>query len=158
MLCRLAFATCLLSVLLCGSAQAQPASPPPDLDRATYIQNTDADFQQMDADKNGELTRVEIERSQRAALVAAAQAKNRATFAELDADKNGQLSPIEFAKVIPQFNPNAQPIIVQLDSNKNGQVSAVEYRAAKVAQYDKIDTDKNGILSAAELRAAGVIK
>ena len=113
----------------------------------------------MDADKDGQVTKAEVEDFQRLPAVAESQARNRQLFAQLDADRNGQLSSAEFAKLaVPPPPVNGQPVIAQLDLNHDGKVSLVEYRTAKLANFDHIDTDKDGIVTVAEMRAAGVIK
>ena len=58
----------------------------------------DGEFRKMDADKNGQLTRAEIEQFQTQQLAAQARARNKSLFGQLDKDKNGQLSQAEFAK------------------------------------------------------------
>lgn len=141
--------------LLAGAALAQSA----DIPRTEYLSVQDREFQKMDADKNGQVSRAEAEAYQRASAVARARATNQALFAQLDRDRNGMLSPAEFAAVNAGASTvDGRPFITQLDSDKNGQVSLVEHRAGKLNYFDKIDLDKNGIVTAAEMRAAGVIK
>ena len=145
----------LTIVALATPALAQATMPIP---RAAYLTVMDGEFRKMDADKNGLVTKQEVEGFQRAAAVAEAAQRNRAMFAELDTDHNGQISPAEFAKVTPPVAINAQPEIAQYDGNRDGQVSQVEYRSVKLTRFDRIDTDKDGIASIAEQRAAGLSK
>lgn len=148
----------LLGCAVSAGALAQ-GQPNADVPRATYIQVQDQEFGKMDADKNGQVTRTEVEAFQRAAAVAQSGARARALFSQLDGDRNGQLSFAEFAKA--QDGPpqvNGQPLIAQLDANKDGQISLVEHRAGKLGYFDRIDTDKDGIVTTAEMKAAGVIK
>ena len=154
------FAICLFLVpTLAVSSHAQSAVAAGDVPRATYITIQDGEFRKMDADKNGQVTRAEVEDFQRLTAVATAQARNRQMFAQLDTDRNGQLSPAEFARVAAPAGPvNGQPVIAQLDLDKDGQISLVEHRTAKLASFDRIDTDKDGVATVAEMRAAGVIK
>lgn len=148
-----------LAALLSASAQAQQPAASGDVPRAQYITVQDGEFRKMDADKNGQVTKAEVEDFQRLTAVASAQARNRQMFVQLDADGNGQLSPAEFAKVATPAGPvNGQPVIAQIDLNKDGQISLVEHRTAKLASFDRIDTDKDGIVTVAEMRAAGVVK
>ena len=112
----------------------------------------------MDADKNGQVTRLEIEQFQRLQAVAEAGARNRVLFVQLDKDKNGQISPTEFMAVTPPATVDARPIISQYDANRDGSVSVVEYRSVKLSRFDGVDTDKDGIASIAEQRASGLIK
>ena len=137
---------------------AQPAGNG-DVPRATYINVQDSEFRKMDADKDGQVTRVEAEAFQRADAVARAGQRARAVFSQLDSDRNGQLSFAEFAKTQSgAAQVNAQPFVAQLDLNKDGRVSLVEHRAGKLRYFDNIDTDKDGVVTAAEMKVAGVIK
>jgi len=145
----------LLTAGLGASALAQGPAPIP---RATFLTVMDGEFGKMDADKNGQVTRAEIEGFQRAMAVTEAGNRNRALFQQLDTDRNGQISPAEFAKVTPPADINARPLLAQYDADKNGQVSKIEYRAIKLQRFDRIDTDKDGVASVAEQRAAGLIK
>ncbi len=119
----------------------------------------DAEFRKIDADKNGILTRKEIEDLQRAISGLAARQRNVGLFQALDKDKNGQLTPAEFAGLpmnAPQ--PNAAPVLTQVDGNRNGQVSLIEYRVGKLVNFDQMDRDKDGVVSVAEMKAGGLIK
>ena len=127
--------------------------------RSLYIKTMDQEFGKMDADKDGQVTRGEVEAFQRSDAVARSAARARAMFSQLDSDRNGQLSFAEFAKAQSGSPPvNAQPFLTGFDSNKDGRVSLVEHRAGKLVYFDKIDTDKDGVVSVAEMKAAGVIK
>ena len=126
--------------------------------RATFLTVMDGEFGKMDADKNGDVTRAEIEAFQRSVAVAESGKRNRALFQQLDTDRNGQISPAEFTKVTPPDAVNARPLIAQYDADKNGRVSKIEYRSAKLSRFDRIDADKDGVASVAEQRSAGLIK
>lgn len=155
MLSRISILGCPLLALVAGAAAAQSA----DIPRTEFLKVQDVEFQKMDADKNGQVTRAEAEAYQRGAALARARAANQQLFAQLDRDRNGMLSPAEFAALnAAAAQVDGRPFVAQLDSDRNGQVSLVEHRAGKLAYFDKIDLDKNGIVSAAEMRAAGVIK
>jgi len=142
--------------------QGKPSSPAPAQEtqpivRAQFLAQMDTLFRQMDADKNGQLTRTEIEQHQQQSAIAEAKARNRAQFAELDVNKNGQLSPAEFAKLTPPTAAaNAGPMLAREDSNRDSQVSLVEHRSATLANFDRLDTDKDGVVSGAELKAGGI--
>ena len=143
----------VISISLAATAQAQSQPIP----RAQFIANMDVQFRKMDADKNGRLTRTEIEQFQKLTAIAEAQARSRALFAKLDADNNGQLSQAEFAKVAaPAPAANAQPTIARMDSNRDSQVSLVEHRTATLANFDRLDVDKDGIVTPAEMKAGGI--
>lgn len=124
-----------------------------------FIATMDAEFNKMDADKNGILTRKEIEDFQRAISGLVARQRNVAFFAGLDKDHNGQLSPDEFARLpMSVAQPNAAPVLAQVDGNHDGQATLIEYRAGKLLNFDRMDSDKDGVVSLAEMKAAGVVK
>ena len=146
-----------------ATAPAQPARPGPPApqprSRQLFIQTMDAEFRKIDADKDGKLTRGEIEAYQRVVATIGAQAANRSLFARLDKDRNGQLSAQEFAAVqAPPPRPNAAPMLAQTDLNKDQAVTLVEYRTGKLVNFDRMDADKDGVVSPAEMKAAGLIK
>jgi Ca2+-binding EF-hand superfamily protein len=118
----------------------------------------DSQFRQIDTDKNGQLTRAEIEQHQQQSALAEAQARNRAQFTELDVNKNGQLSPAEFAKLTPPpaTAANAGPMLAREDINRDSQISLIEHRSATLANFDRVDTDKDGVVTPAEMKAGGI--
>ena len=135
---------------------SQPAGPQP-IQRATFIAEMDAQFRKMDADKNGQLTPIEIEQFQKLQAVAEAEDRNRALFAQLDTDRNRQLSQAEFAKLVtapPSSDP--RPMLSREDANRDQQISMVEHRSATLANFDRIDADKDGVVTPAEMKAGGV--
>jgi Ca2+-binding EF-hand superfamily protein len=133
------------------------AAGPQPLSRTTFLTEMDSQFRLMDADKNGLLTRTEIEQFQKLAAVAEAQARNRSLFAQLDADKNGQISALEFRKLIASPTPaNAGPMLSREDGNRDQQISLVEHRVATLANFDRLDADKDGIVTSAEMKAGGI--
>jgi Ca2+-binding EF-hand superfamily protein len=137
-----------------ASALGQAAEPIP---RTQFIAQMDSQFRQMDADRNGQVTRAEIEQYQEQLALTEAKARNRAQFAELDTNKNGQLSAAEFARLIPPpAAANAGPMLAREDSNRDSQISLIEHRAATLANFDRLDTDRNGIVTAAEMKAGGI--
>ena len=151
---RLPIATAAMLAAAPNVAQT-PASTT--VSRIQYIASMDGEFRKMDADKNGQLTAIEIEQYQKLSAVAQAEVRNRAMFEQLDTDKSGQLSKTEFAKMItPPPAGNAQPILARMDSNRDRQVSLVEHRTATLANFDRLDADKDGNVTAAEMKAGGV--
>lgn len=140
-------------------AQPRPAAPagPQPLARDQFLREIDGEFRKIDADKNGQLTRIEIEQYQKLEAVSDARTRNQALFAQLDADRNGQISPAEFAKLItPPPAANAAPMLSREDGNRDQQISLVEHRAATLANFDRIDTDKDGIVTPVEMKAGGI--
>jgi len=139
-----------------GQAKVAATQDAP-LPRTQFIAGMDGEFRKMDADKNGQLTKPEIEQFQTQQLAAQARARNKALFTQLDKDKNGQLSQAEFARVAtPAPVANAQPMISRMDGNRDSQISSGEYRTATLANFDRVDSDKNGVVTAEELKAGGV--
>ena len=158
MIIRTVFGAAMLAAMLAGTADAQGAVSK-DVPRTDFLATMDQEFGKMDADKNGQVTRAEIEAYDRAVALGNARARAQATFVQLDTDKNGQISSTEFMKLVIGTPPaDGRPLIAKLDSNKDGQISLVEHRAGKLSYFDQIDTDKDGVVSAAEMKAAGVIK
>jgi Ca2+-binding EF-hand superfamily protein len=149
------FAVALLAPAPLLAQAAAPAAQP--IPRTQFVADMDTHFRKMDADKNGQLTRIEIEQFQKLTAIAEAQAKNRALFAQLDADRNGQLSTTEFAKVTAPFPAaNAQPMIARMDGNRDSQINLIEHRTATLANFDRLDTDKDSVVTPAEMKAGGI--
>ena len=128
-----------------GAAQSVP--------RAKVVANAEAEFARVDANKDGQMSRTEIETYQRTSATARVTARNKALFAELDADKNGQLSAAEFAKLSSAPKADATNVL-RVDTNKDGQLSLAEHRAAMLDTFNKIDANKDGLLTAAEVQTA----
>ena len=131
--------------------QAQPIA------RATFIASMDAEFRKMDADKNGIVTRAELEGFERAISVLDIQKRNRALFVRLDTDRNGQISATEFTRLQtapPQ--PDVGPKMAKFDANRDQNIGLVEYRAGTLANFDRLDANKDGYVNAAEMKAGGI--
>lgn len=147
----------MVAMSFASGAIAQGGPTP--IPRATFITVMDTEFKKMDADKNGSLTRREIEDFQRVTTLLVAQQRNAALFKALDKDGNGQLSAVEFGGLpMSVARPDAAPVLAQADRNRDGIVTIVEYRAGKLVNFDQMDSDKDGIVSVAEMKAAGIIK
>jgi hypothetical protein len=150
---RVAF--CLIAAVP-GAAAAQAGQP---VARAQFLTVMDQEFRKIDADKDGQLVKAEVEAFQRAVAVAESAQRNRALFAQLDGNRDGQISQAEFLKLaVAPPPPNAGPLLAQSDLNKDQQVTLVEYRTAKLANFDRMDADKDGVVSVAEMRAGGLVK
>ena len=151
----------MIAALLLGSASIASAQQAAggNVPRAEYIATMDVEYRKMDGDKNGKVTRAEIEAFERGAALGQARARAQAMFAQLDTDRNGQLSAAEFGKMV-SGSPvvDGRPLLGKLDTNKDGAVSLIEHRAGKLAYFDQIDSDKDGVVTVAEMKAAGVIK
>lgn len=151
---------CLLSIAvisaLASAAQAQSTGPQPIL-RAAFVAQMDAQFGKIDSDKNGQLSRAELEQHEMQKALAEAQARNEALFDQLDVNKNGQISATEFAKLVAAPSAiSVQPMLTRMDGNRDGQVSLVEHRTATLANFDRLDTDRNGVVTPAEMKAGGI--
>jgi EF hand domain-containing protein len=149
----------IIAVTWAGAAIAQPSSQPasPPIARSLFISNMDTEFRKMDADKNGQLTRMEIEQFQKLQAVAQSEARNRLLFTQLDTDRNGQLSAQEFSRFVnPPPPSNAGPMLGRMDLNRDNQIGLVEYRTATVANFDRLDSDKDGYVTSAESKAGGI--
>jgi Ca2+-binding EF-hand superfamily protein len=158
------FAAALAALALTASpaaAQTKPApaaQAPQQQSRAEFAKNVDAAFAVADVNKDGFVTRNEIESMQTKelqALKAAQQQRLQDEFKKLDTDKNGSISLAEFGAVVrplPAVQPDAP--IAQLDTNKDGKIGRDEYRAPKLASFDKADANHDGTLTIQEVQAA----
>ncbi len=151
---RIILALAAFTVTSAGIAQSTPAKP---IARAQFLAEMDGQFRLMDSDKNGQLTRSEIEQYQKQAAAAERKAGNQALFALLDVNGNGQLSPAEFAE-LPTASPpaNAGPMLSREDINRDSQISLVEHRSATLANFDRLDLDRNGLVTPDEMKAGGI--
>lgn len=142
-----------LALVAPASLLAQAAGGAESVTRAKIVANAEAEFARVDANKDGQMSRTEIEATQRTTFAARVDARNKALFAELDSDKNGQISPIEFAKATPVPKPDASTVL-RIDTNKDGQVSLAEHRSATIETFIKIDANKDGVITGPEVQAA----
>jgi hypothetical protein len=139
-------------------AAAAPAAPQ-QVTRAQVAQQLDAEFKDLDANKDGKLTKTEIETAMsRRAAQAQAEARQqlKTVFDKIDTNHNGSISLAEF-QAQQKITMNPQMVdqrVQQLDTNKDGSISAEEYRNGTLVQFDKLDTNHDGIVSAAEAGAA----
>lgn len=151
----------MLRFIVSAAALALPAAlfaqDVPAIPRTQFISDMDTQFRKMDADKNGQLTRLEVEQFQKLTAIAEAQARNQALFAQLDGDRDGMLSAAEFSRVTaPAAEANGLPVVARMDSNGDKQVSLVEHRTATLANFDRLDADKDSVVTGAELKAGGI--
>jgi hypothetical protein len=154
------FAGLLAAAAVPGLALAQPAAKPADetkpITRIAISDKLNADYADLDADKDGRATSEEIN----ARLVKTAEADVEVlrkarddAFARLDTNKDGTISKAEFDAKAPLptiKEPNAQPFLNRFDSNKDGSISQDEFRAPTLANFEKMDANKDGTLSVAE--------
>jgi Ca2+-binding EF-hand superfamily protein len=144
--------TLFVLALTASAAAVAQTAPVTTITRAKVVANAEAEFARVDANKDGQMSRDEIESFQRNALMTAAAARNKAIFAELDADKNGQLSAAEFAKLssgTPKVDASG---VLAIDTNKDGKISLAEHKAATLDTFVKMDGNKDGVLTEADVR------
>lgn len=143
------------------SAQVPAQAPAPagiqSVARAKIVANAEAEFARVDTNKDGQMSRAEIEATQLAVITARVNARNKAVFAEFDADKNGQITAAEFARASPAPKPDATPVL-KIDTNKDGQVSLAEHRAATIDTFTRIDANKDGLITGLEVKNAAEAK
>ncbi len=147
-------AALLLSLAAPAFSQTAPGAQP--LPRATFNTTMDGEFRKIDTNKDGQLTRAEVDAFQKAAIALQVQARQRAVFVALDGDRNGQLSLAEFSRVPVTPQPTNPDVLMRFDINRDGKVSLIEHRTATLANFDRMDSDKDGVVSAAEMRAGGI--
>lgn len=143
--------------LVTPAALLAQATAPQSVARATIVANAEAEFARVDTNKDGQMSRAEIEASQLKVITARVNARNKALFAEFDADKNGQITRAEFDRASPAPKPDATPVL-RIDANKDGQISLAEHRNATIDTFTKIDADKNGLITGLEVKNASEAK
>lgn len=146
----------------------KPATPQPrvavvqaiPIPRTAFLSDMDAEFSRLDGNRDGIVTRLELEAAQSRALAMGAARKAQQLFAQVDVDRNGQISPAEFTRAMSSApgKPNAAPLLAQYDGNHDGSISLVEYRTVTLTNFDRMDSDKDGVVTVAEQRAAGILK
>jgi len=127
--------------------------------KAEVSAKLDADYADMDGDKDGKLTAAEID----ARLVKSAEAKievlkkeRDAAFEKFDANKDGTITRAEFdehAKLPTIKQPDAKPFIERFDANKDGEITLEEFRGPTLANFAKMDANKDGTVTPAEASA-----
>ena len=157
MYARLTAALLLGAMSAAAMAQA-PAKADEDtpITRAQISDKLDADYADLDSNKDGKVDATEIN----ARLKKGAEAdleiirKERdATFAKFDTDGNGQISKAEYeahAKLPTIKDPDAKPFLDRFDANKDGTISKDEFRTPTISNFERLDKNKDGTLSVAE--------
>jgi hypothetical protein len=149
-----------LTTLALAQQTTTPATPPvtemgPDAmpgmghGRGGMMAGPGLDFATLDADKDGKITKAEME-DYRAARTA-----------EIDADGDGFLSADELAAMqIKAFTERAQDMaarmVTMMDADNDGKLSAAELaaRPGPEMMFDRIDADGDGAVTQAEVDAA----
>ncbi len=115
----------------------------------------DAEYRKIDGNKDGVVTRLEVEAQQQRLATATATQRARQAFARMDADRNGQLSADEFVRAnVARVKADATGVMNRLDANRDQKITLVEYRTLTLGNFDRLDSDKDGVISSAERRGA----
>jgi Ca2+-binding EF-hand superfamily protein len=126
---------------------ATSAQPAP-LTREAASAKLQAEFQSLDANKDGFLTQAEIAaglQARRAQVIAAIRKQREAAFLAMDTNKDGQLSRDEFLAGGPKFStvlPDGSKALKRFDTNKDGKVSLNEYLSVALASFDRANANK----------------
>ncbi|WP_051503958.1 EF-hand domain-containing protein [Sphingomonas jaspsi] len=140
------------------AATVKPAVQP--MTKSDFLSAIDARFVAMDTNKDGQLSKLEIEAAESrmaAQRVTVVNARREAAFKKLDTNHDGQLSLAEFNAAAPvpaAPKPDAGKVLARMDSNKDQAITLQEFRAGPLADFDKLDANKDGKLSVQERAAA----
>ncbi len=158
-------------VAAAAPASAQTAisdQPAQSASRADWQKTLEGRFAQMDGNKDGTLTRAELQathtRTLNAANAAVAQ-RLQQEFTATDSNKDGKIDQVEAVAAAPaNRKADAPKAIARFDSDKDGAISLAEFRAGApkprlgdVANFlNRFDANKDGSVTAAEYRAPGL--
>jgi len=157
----------LVAAALPAATAAQEAAKPAAAEEAKPVSRTelsdqlDADYADLDTDKDGKVTGDEIKarlvRKAEADLEVLKKARDDA-FAKLDTNSDGSISRAEFdakAQLPTIKDPTelATSNLTRFDADKDGSITRDEFRAPTLSNFDKLDKDKNGTLSLAEQKS-----
>lgn len=137
-------------------AQSTAAPTAETVTRASISARLDADYADLDSDKDGKASRAEIEKriaNENAEDLAALAKRRDESFKKMDSNGDGQVSKTEFEATLPL--PKAPPVdpapvLARFDANKDGAITVAEFRAPTLTNFDKLDANKDGTLSPAE--------
>ncbi len=140
-------------------SKASPARVEP-LARSSFIATMDSEYRKLDANKDGSVSKSEVQAENQRIGEAAAAQRARAQFLSIDADRNGQIGVEEFvrAQVGQLKKEDFSAMASRLDTNRDQKITIVEYRTLTLASFDRLDADKDGVLSEQEQRAGGFIR
>jgi Ca2+-binding EF-hand superfamily protein len=154
----------------------KPATAPAkSFTRAEMIQKVQDRFAKLDSNKDGFVTKDEMEAAQAAMRERFAnrmQERETAVFDRMDTNKDGSVSRAEFDAAHkamlahrggkPQgamrgrgmHGAMAEGMFATADANKDGRISLQEATNAATAHFDSIDANHDGVLTRDEIRAA----
>ncbi len=151
----------VLAAAVPAAALAQTASPAPQpVTRVMMSTKLNADYADLDRDKDGKVTRAEIEKritTDTAADLAEVAKRRAESFTKLDANKDGSVTRAEFeaAVPLPKVPPvDTAPVLARFDANKDGVITAAEFSGPTLTNFDALDTNKDGTISVAEQQQA----
>jgi len=156
------FAALLLAALPVAALAAQQEAKSDvekPVTKAEVSAKLDADYADMDSNKDGKLTAAEID----ARLVKSGEAKievlkkeRDAAFAKLDANGDGSISHAEFndkARLPTIKDADAKPFLDRFDADKDGEISLEEFRGPTLANFASMDLNHDGTVTPAEANA-----
>jgi Ca2+-binding EF-hand superfamily protein len=171
---------CVAAPALALSAPTpKPATAPmPSISRAEMIQKVQDHFGKLDTNKDGFVTKDEMQAAEAAMRERFAnhmQERESAVFDRIDTNKDGSISRAEFDAAHKAMIANhagipggamrgahgmhglhgamAGRMFATADANNDGRVSLQEATAAATAHFDKIDANHDGVLTPDEMRA-----
>lgn len=139
-----------------------------DMTRAAVEARVRANFDRLDANKDGFVTKEE----RQAARAERREQRRDAMFARLDANKDGMISRAEFDaprakgpggeraegmrgkhRGMGMAHRGGGKMMERVDADKDGRISLAEMTAARLAHFDRMDADRNGIVTREERKA-----
>ncbi len=152
----LAAAAALPGIALAQEPATPAAKEEKPVTRIAISDKLNADYADLDADKDGKATAEEINarliKTAEADIEVLRKARDEA-FAKLDTNSDGSVSKAEFEARAPLpkiKEPDPKPFLDRFDADKDGAISQDEFRAPTLANFEKMDRNKDGTLSPAE--------
>jgi Ca2+-binding EF-hand superfamily protein len=139
------------ALALGAPARGQAPAPAKQVARTDLVKRLDAQFSAVDANRDGVITKAELETAERRAL----QQRILAQFKLLDTNHDGQLSQQEFAAgaQLQNLGQVVERLVQNLDTNHDGKIAPDEFRTPQLANFDKVDANHDGVVTPAEIQA-----